>query len=456
MLNTLYLPELREMLSEGDEAGLREFCTAIHPARTAEFMEGLTAEEAWQVLLHAESPLREEIFEFFPREKQLDVLRVIDRRHAAQLVANLAPDDRVDMLKELESGLVSELLSLMPADERRDILRLTAYPENTAGAVMTTEFARVDADATVREALEQLGQQASELETIYYVYVVDSADHLQGVVSARRLLSAIGRPDTPISELADGAVISVHVMDDQEDVAQKVARFDLLAVPVVDEENHILGIITHDDVVDVLVEEATEDAHRMGAVGPITENLLEARFVSVWRKRAVWLSVLFLGELLTFSAMANFSEAIAAVVVLSFFVPLVISTGGNSGSQAATLVTRALALGQVVPKNWWRVFRHEVVMGIALGLTLGCIGFVQVMLTPSSILGQAPRWTVALVIGQAVAAVCLWGTVVGSMLPIAFRRLGVDPGYASSPFVATFVDVTGIVIYFSIAKAFLL
>jgi magnesium transporter len=307
----------------------------------------------------------------------------------------------------------------------------------------------------------------------------------------------------------------------------------LLAIPVVDADDRLVGIVTYDDVIDVVVSEATEDVHRMGAVGPMTENYLEAGFVTIWRKRAIWLACLFVAELFTFSALAYFEDAIAAVVVLSLFVPLCISTGGNSGSQAATLITRAMALGQVGGKDWWRVFRHELAMGIVLGLTLGVIGLVRASFTPESVRSSSPqrpepfrvvlsrdqelrpreqdnqqvvllptgtsqtmveehpvevtlpegetvqriedpkdpnsviylfpakctvrhpavpRWSLALVIGLAVCVICLWGTLVGSMLPFAFRRIGVDPGIASSPFVATAVDVTGIVFYFTIAK----
>ena len=227
-------------------------------------------------------------------------------------------------------------------------------------------------------------------------------------------------------------------------------------MPVVDDQNRIIGIVTHDDVLDVLVEEATEDALLMAGVGTMEENYLEAPFTTVWRKRSMWLSCLFVAELFTFTALTQYEDAIASVIALSLFVPLCISTGGNSGSQAATLITRAMALGQITPAMWWRVLRHELLMGLALGLTLGTIGFVRASLTPHAVLGNADRWMLAAVIGQSVAGICLWGTIVGSMLPLVFHKLGFDPGYASSPFVATFVDVTGIVIYFSIAHVYLL
>jgi magnesium transporter len=312
-----------------------------------------------------------------------------------------------------------------------------------------------------------------------------------------------------------------------------MAKYDFLAMPVVDEQNHLVGIVTHDDVMDVVVEEATEDAHRMGAVGPLEESYLDAPFVTVWRKRLVWLACLFIAELFTFTALSHFEDQIARLVVLSLFVPLCISTGGNSGSQAATLITRAVALGQIKATDWLRVFRHELAMGLVLGLTLGAIGVVRGAFTPEStrdasreipepfqirttdnmpltlddrkrvfipkgseqmvkatltqhahialpagfttipmassidpqlyefpancIVSTQPvnRWQLAIVIGQVVAAICLWGTLVGSMLPLVFRKMGIDPGYASSPFVATFVDVTGIIIYFNIAQIWL-
>lgn len=459
MTNTLYLPELREMLAENNDAELREFCVALHPARTAEFMEGLTAAEAWSVLQHAEPQMRANIFSYFDREKQVEIIETGDRSQIGQLIGFLQPDDRVDILKSVSPETVEQILPFVPAQQRRDILRLQSYPERSAGAKMTTSFAALNEGVTVREALEQLGKQAERLETIYYVYVVDEEDHLRGTVSARRLLSAMGRPNTQIDDLMERAVVSVDALDDQEQVAQKVAQYDLHAIPVVDNEHHLLGIITHDDVIDVMQEEATEDVYRMGAVAPLVEHehYLETSFATIWRKRTVWLSCLFVAELFTFTALAYFEDAMKRVLVLSLFVPLCISTGGNSGSQAATLITRAMALGQISLADWWRVLKHELWMGIALGLTLGAIGFVRAALTPGDVLGEnVDRWILALVISQAVTAICLWGTLVGSMLPLVFRRLGFDPGYASSPFVATFVDVTGIMIYFSIAQMWLL
>jgi len=455
MTNTLYLPELRQMLAENNVAEMEEFCTALHPARTAEFMEGLTPQESWAILQHTDAHRRMEIFSYFERDKQKTIIETIDRKEAAELIGLLPPDDRADILKEVDPAVMAELLPLVAPEHRRDILRLTAYPENTAGARMTTNYAKILESVSVRQALEEITRQAERLETIYYIYVVDEQEHLVGVVSARALVSALAKPDLPVREIMETELITVLVSEDQEEVARKVADFDLLAIPVVDEERHLLGIITHDDVIDTFLEEATEDAHRMGGIAPMVDNFLEMPFLTVWRKRAGWLCMLFVAELFTFTALAHFEEAIQAVVALALFVPLCISTGGNSGSQAATLVTRALAIGQVTTRDWWRVLRHELFMGIALGCTLGLIGFLRAAATPQSVLGSVNHWTLAFVIAQSVAAICLWGTLVGSMLPLIFKRLGFDPGFASSPFVATFVDVTGIVIYFNIAHLWL-
>jgi len=456
MTNTLYLPELREMLAENNAAELREFCVALHAARTAEFMEGLTAAEAWAVLQHADDATRAEIFSYFDRDRQVEIIETADRAEMGRLIADLPPDDRADILKSVRPEIVTELLPFIPALDRRDILRLQSYAEGTAGAMMTTSFAKIGEGLSVREALEEIGRQAQELETIYYVYIVDAQDHLRGLVSARQLVSAMGKPNTKIDDLMDREVVTVDVNDDQEKVAQEVARFDLHAIPVVDSEHHMLGIITHDDVIDVFSAEATEDVYRMGAVAPLVENYLEANFRTIWWKRSVWLSCLFVAELFTFTMLAHFEDSIKKIVALSLFVPLCISTGGNSGSQAATLITRAMALGQVTIGDWWQVLRHELLMGMALGVTLGSIGFVRAFFTPTEILGDADAWALATVISLAVTAICLWGTLVGSMLPLIFRRFGFDPGYASSPFVATFVDVTGIFIYFSLAQIYLL
>jgi magnesium transporter len=455
MFDPLLVPELREMLADNDTAAMQEFCEVFHPAVVAENLEALPAADCAHVLAQATLHRRGEIFEFFGRARQMELVAQLDKPQLSALLEVMAPDDRVALLKKMGDRQVELLLPLVAQAERDDIRKLLSYPRYSAGSIMTTEYASLRKDVTVGEALAQLRLQAPDHELIYYVYVLDEARRLIGFVSLRKLILA--RPDARISEIMDTGVISVRVDEDQEIVARKFARYDFIAMPVVDDQGRLVGIITHDDALDVIQQEATEDVQRLGGVQPMTERYLEANFYTLWRKRATWLSFLFVAELFTFNALAYFEHEIEQIVALSLFVPLCISTGGNSGSQAATLITRALALGDVRLRDWFRVMRHELLMGLALGVTLGTIGFLRTsLLTSQSVLKDTNPWLLGAVIAQAVAAICLWGTLVGSALPLIFKRLGVDPGIASSPFVATFVDVTGIVIYFSVARIYLL
>jgi len=444
MVNTLYLPELREMLAEDNAEELREFCTALHPARTAEFMEGLEAGNIWRVLQYAEPDVREEIFSFFPEYKQLEILETQDRGEMAALLAEVAPDDRVDLLHEADETVVSELLPLLPADERRDILRLREYPEGIAGSVMTTEVAKLDESLTVKEALDELGRQAEELETIYYLYVVDDTDHLRGVVSARQLVSAMTKPETRLAELMETDVAAANVFDDQEEVAQKVARFDLAAIPVVDDERRMLGIITHDDVIDVMREEATEDAHRIAGVNPLDESYMQTPVFTLSWKRGVWLTILFVFALLTAKVLQTFECELGTYAWLVLFIPLVISSGGNSGNQSATLIITALATKDIELRDWFNVVRRELAQGVLLGGFLAVIGFVAAMILTHEVVPS-------LVVGVTLVLVVICGTLFGSVLPLVFQRLGLDPALMSNPFVAGIIDILGILIYMGVA-----
>ncbi|MGD9631972.1 MAG: magnesium transporter [Pirellulales bacterium] len=454
MSNLLVLPDLREMLVEHDDVGLAQVVSELHPATIADFSEGLSVEETWQLLDHAPVTRQAEILTFFPTTKQVEMVTGAGRHLISKLLEAMPHDDRVELLRQLDPEVVEDLLPLVAKADREDIRRLLSYPEDSAGAMMTTDYAWLPRELNVAQAIDDLRKQASDKETIYYIYVLDDTRRMLGFVSLRHLILA--KPTAKIGDIMQTEVISVRVDADREEVVKLLQRYDFLAIPVLDEQHRLVGIITHDDAIDVVVEEATEDALHMGGVSTITESYLDAPFVTIWRKRSVWLACLFLAELLTFTALSQFESALEAVVVLSMFLPLVISTGGNSGSQAATLITRALAVGDVSLGDWWRVARHELAMGVALGLTLGIIGFGRAWLTPSSVLRGADPILLALVVSQSVACICLWGTLLGSMLPLVFKRLGFDPGYASSPFVATFVDVTGIIIYFTFAQLYLL
>lgn len=456
MVHALFGPEVRQMLQENDDAGMRAFCETLHPATVAEALAGeFEVEEVWRFLEHTGIRDQAAVFEYFPIDWQVRMVEGTGRQHMARLIEQMSHDDRVDLLRRLRPRVAEGLLRLVDEADRRDIATLVSYAENTAGAMMTTDYAWLPETITVGEALERLRLQAPNSETIYYIYVLDDQRRLLGVCSLRDLILAPRQ--TPLRDLVNHDAVSVLTTDDREKVAQDLAHYDLLAIPVLDDQRRLVGIVTHDDVIDVVVEEATEDAHRMGAVGPMAENYLDAGFVMVWRKRVGWLSLLFVAGSFTILALRGFQESLGQYPVLALFVALCLGTGGNSGSQAATLITRALALGQLTAGHWLRVLLHELRMGLALGLSLGAMGFLICLLLSYVILDNddVAWWRLALIVSQAVALICLWGTVVGSLLPLAFRAVGFDPAFASSPFVAIFVDVTGIVIYFSIARFYL-
>jgi magnesium transporter len=389
-----------------------------------------------------------EIFGYFHRERQITILEQESRDEVAELIEALAHDDRVDLLQELDQAITDELLPLLPEAERRDILRLRMFPEGTAGSVMTTDAAMLTEHLTVSEALKELSEQAEELETIYYLYVVDNTQHLRGVVSTRQLVSAMGRTATKLSELMETDIVTADASDDQEVVAQKVARYDLLAIPVVDRDRRMLGIITHDDIIDVVREEATEDAHRIAAVNPLEASYLKTRLTTLSWKRGIWLTILFIAALLTALILQNYETALANHAWLVAFIPLVISSGGNTGSQSATLVITAMAIGDVKLTDYLRVIYRELMMGLILGGFLGTIGFLVAL-----VMVQSVQMAVIIPITLILVVVC--GALAGSILPLLFKRLGLDPALMSNPFVAGIVDILGIVIYMNVALTLL-
>ncbi len=446
MINTLYLPELREMLATEDQSGLQEFCVALHPARVAEFMEGLTPQEAWQVIQASDRITCAEIFGFFAAEVQINILESGDATTLSQLIADMPADDRVDLLNEVDPVTMKNVLSLVPIEERRDILRLQAYPEGTAGAVMTTEVAKLPETLTVGAALEQLGRQSKDLETIYYIYIVDTEDHLRGTVSARQLVTHLGNPDTRLAEIMERNLVTVEATDDQEIVAEKVAEYDFLAIPVVDEEQRLVGIITYDDVIDVLREEAEEDAYRAAAVEPLEDGYLQTSLYELAWKRGFWLFTLFIAALLTAFALKSYRDILQQVAWLVFFIPLIMSSGGNSGGQSATLVIRALSNKDISLADTRRVLMRELLTGLLLGIALSIIGYLV-----GYLLLDGPTLVDLLTIPITLLIVVVFGTLCGAGLPLLFRRLGVDEALMSTPFVTVLIDIGGIIIYMIVA-----
>ena len=451
MVNTLFLPELREMLAENNSTELHEFCTALHPARTAEFMEGLEPPDAWSVLRHADLKLREEIFAYFPHEKQISIIETQDRSEIAELLADIAADDRVDLLHDVKPEIVEELLPLLPADERREILKLRAYPENTAGAMMTTEVAMIDEKLTIRRAIDELSREAEHLETIYYVYVIDRDQRLRGVVTARKLLTALGKPDKLVSDLMNSDLIVVHTSDPSEEVTQKVAKYDLHAIPVVDDHERLVGIITHDDVIDAFRQEATEDAQRSAAVAPLEAGYMQTDVVTLWWKRGVWLTVLFVTAMFTASALQFYEGQLNRWKWLVLFIPLIMSSGGNSGNQSATLIITALTTGNVTLRDWARVLWRELRVGLLLGIMLAVAGFLVAWFQTLGPHESDSHFWWPLVVPLTLVLVVTCGAVSGSLLPLLFKRLGLDPALMSNPFVAGLSDILAIVIYMTVA-----
>lgn len=364
----------------------------------------------------------------------------------------LAPDDTADLLQEVPVEERPKFLSLLDEGARREVSALMAYAEDAAGGLMSPRFARLRPDMTVDEAIRYLRRQAQEhLETIYYAYVLDAEQHLLGVLSFRDLFSSPG--DRQVAEVMHRHVISVTDDMDQEAVARVVAHHDLNAVPVLDAAGQMKGIVTIDDVVDVVQQEATEDIQKLGGMEALDTPYLETGLLAMVKKRAGWLSALFLGEMLTATAMTHFETEIAKAVVLALFVPLIISSGGNSGSQATTLVIRAMALGEVRLRDWWRVVQREFAAGLQLGIILATIGLARILSWQALFHTYGEHYlVVALTVAFSLVGVVLWGTLAGAMLPFVIRRLGFDPASASAPFVATLVDVSGLIIYFSVAQ----
>jgi magnesium transporter len=367
----------------------------------------------------------------------------------------LAPDDAADVIQAAPPAERAGLLALLEDTTRIEVTALLAYAEDEAGGLMNPRFARVRPDMSVDEAISYLRRQAREqLATIYYVYVLDGQQRLLGVVSFRELFAAPG--EKTVREVMRTAVITVSEQTDQEAVSLLFARHDLMALPVVDAAGHLKGIVTVDDIVDVVQEEATEDIQKIGGTQALDDSYLHTGFARMVRKRAGWLSALFLGEMLTATAMGYYENEIARAVVLAFFIPLIISSGGNSGSQASTLIIRAMTLGEVRLRDWWRVIRRELAAGLVLGMLLGAIGLVRILFWPTRLQVYGEHYAlIGLTVAFSLVGVVLFGTVVGSMLPFILRWMGFDPASASAPFVATLVDVSGLVIYFTVASLIL-
>ena len=442
MLGQLLLPELRELTQLNDAAGLREFFEALHPATSSEVLNHVTPKEVWVALANAPLERQAEVFGYFEPARQMVLVENVDRAQLSKLIETMAPDDRVDLLKEMDPDHVDALLPLMAQAERNDIRRLLSYPDGSAGSIMTTDYASLPEHITVAEALDQLRRQAPDRETIYYIYILDDDRKLDGFVTLRTLILA--RPNAKLDEIMERDVFAVRVDDDQEKVAQVMAKYDFLAIPVTDNQNRLVGIITHDDVMDVLQEEATEDVYRAGAMSPLEDSYLATPLAQIVWKRGVWLVGLLATGFVSAAVLKHFRPNATEAEWAVAFLPLVLASGGNSGSQSATLVIRALTIETLTRADCFRLLGRELLMATMLGLALMIEAFLLAMLLehPSK----------AMVVSMTVFMLVWMGSMAGTLLPLAFKKVGMDPAMMSNPLIAALVDISGGVIYYTIAR----
>ena len=433
--------------------GIGHIVSDLRAADLADLINELTLAEAASVVSMLSAARVIEIFDQPTMRRRAAILESLEPSRAVEILSGLSADERTDIVQRMRLHERHRIVPKLSPEVRTELEHLLQYPVHTAGGIMTTEFVELDSSMTVATALKHIRGVAREKESIYACYVLEpQTKRLLGAVSLRDLVMA--ELDAPLGKVMRAKPITVNALDDQETVAHKISKYNLLAVPVLEQDGSVVGFVTVDDVIDVLVEEGTEDILRLAAVEPgaMDKPYMQVTLPTMVRKRAGWLVILFLGEMLTATAMGFFEKEIERAVVLALFVPLIISSGGNSGSQASTLVIRALALSEVKLRDWWRVMRREVLSGLGLGVILGSIGFLRISVWSAFSDIYGPHWLlVALTVSLALVGIVLWGTLAGSMLPFMLRRFGFDPATSSAPFVATLVDVTGLVIYFSVA-----
>ena len=448
----LLAPDILALLDEAP-ADVAAETEEMHPADLADVAAAIPRERVADLLLALGTDRAADVLEYLDEELRTEALETMSARQAAQLVSAMTPDDRADVLEELEEDVADEILSAIPAEARQETERLLAYEPDTAGGLMTTEFVSVPSEQRVEEALASVRAMArsGRREAMYTIYATDAQGRVAGVLSLRELLAAA--EGTTVGDVAWSEVVTVPATASREEIAAVTAKYDLVAVPVVDEGARLLGVVTVDDVIDIIQEQQTEDVQRLGGMEALDDPYMQTGFFTLLRKRAGWLTVLFIGEMMTAVAMQNFEHEIARAAVLALFIPLIIASGGNSGSQATSLLIRAIALREVRLRDWWKVAMRELPSGLLLGTLLGLLGLVRVVAWQElGLYDHGPHyWAIGVTVMLALVGVVTFGTIVGAMLPFVLKRFGLDPASASAPLVATLVDVTGLVIYFSLA-----
>ena len=441
--------KFQELIQSEDLLAIRDFLNNQNISEVADLIYEFPDYES-QIMGHLSIHRASSTFKILDVPTQKRIIQELPAFKTAELLNDLSADDRTSFLEELPSEVVKELIKTLDPEERKITLALLGYPEGSVGRLMTPDYIAVEKDWTVREVIDHIREVGKDSETIDVIYVVDDKGLFIDDVRIREIILA--NPEKKIEDVIDYRYIALNVNDEQETASEAFKMNNRVALPVLDNNKVLLGIVTIDDVLWITQEEFSEDIQKIGGTEAFNEPYLEIPLMTLFKKRVVWLVVLFLSEMLTATAMGYFEDEIAKAVVLALFVPLIISSGGNSGSQASTLIIQAMALGEITIVDWWRVIRRELVSGLLLGTTLGIIGFTRVMLWNQIFHTYGEHGAlIALTVGVSLIGVVLWGTIAGSMLPIVLKKFGADPATSSAPFVATLVDVTGLVIYFSVA-----
>jgi len=454
VLGQLVGPDVVEMITERQFTALRRSLTALPAPSVAEIFEDMDPKDVAIVFRILPREFAADVFEYMPFEAQEPLLKELGQEHVAAVLNQMDPDDRTALLEELPGQVTQRLISLLSPEERRIATTLLGYPEDSVGRRMTPDYVAVRSNWTVGQVLEHIRQVGHDKETLNLIFVVDQQGKLVDDIRLRELVLA--DPATPLSELMDGQVFALEAKQDQEEAVRLFTELDRTVLPVVDSTSLLVGIVTVDDIMDVAEEETTEDIQKMAAVEVLDAPYFEVGVLQMIRKRGLWLCILLIGGMLTTSAMTFFQSEIAQAEVLVFFLPFIIASGGNSGSQATSLIIRAMALGELTLRDWLKVLGRELVSGIGLGLILAVIAFARVVLWPGREKLYGPNYgMIGLTVAGAIIGVVTVGTITGAMLPIILKRLGLDPAVSSAPFVATIVDVTGIIIYFTFATLIL-
>lgn len=457
MKNLIFLPELKEIIETQSWESFRELCEDIHPAEIAEIISVLEPEEVWILLENVEPQQRSEIFSHLDIDLQTRIAEILDKKKLAELLTEMPADDRVDLFKRFPEEKQELILPALAQAEREDIRKLAAYPEQSAGSVMTSEYVALFADMTVQEAINRVRLEAPRKETIFYNYIINEKRQLIGYVTLTDLILA--RPDQTLRDIMHEDVIYAYVHEDQESVARKIQKYDLIAIPIVDQNNVLVGIVTHDDALDIILQEQTEDMEKFMAIAGTHEAgvYLKTPALIHFKNRAFWIVTLAALGLISGMIIHSFESVLAKMVILALYMPMVADTGGNTGSQSATVVVRALALKEINPKDILKVLLKELQISVLLAIVLGILTFGKVLFLssgsdiPLGLTLEKIGFVIALALGLQVIS----ATLIGAILPLTAAKLKLDPAVVASPALTTIVDITGLVIYFSIAKIML-